>query len=298
MYKIFIWGIGYLYNKYINCVRIQELTGNLVVQCVTSNEENICMVDGYRFIPKEEIGSIEYDCCVVAVRDFLAALREAPCIGIEPQKCVPIKVFSIPFFDLEKYFNVKQSGISIISRNCWAGLCYNYLGLPFTSPFINMFFSDGDFIKLMKNFDYYLTISLQFSGKAYDNNLKCEYPVGRLDDIYLYFNHYKNYEDAAECYYRRRQRINKRKLVFVSSTANKSVEKEFDSVNCGQKIIFVPYDSVLKSSIKIEYTDEERNNGITVGMKSNGIASGQNPLFDMLSFLNGEKNFLRVQGVR
>lgn len=298
MYKVFIWGIGCIYNKYINCVRMQELVGDLVIQGVTSNEKNILQVDGYRFVPKEKIDSIEYDYCVVAVRDFQSVLKEAASMGIESGQCIPIKVFSIPFFDLKKYVRIKQRRISIISRNCWAGLCYNYLGLQFNTPFINMFFSDGDFIKLMKRFDYYLSVPLEFAGLNFDNNLKCEYPVGRLDDIYLYFNHYRDYDEAKECYERRKRRINKKQLIFISSTADKSVEKEFDSMDYERKVIFVPYESVLKSSIRIEYTDTERNYGITIGMKSNGIANGQNPLFDILSFLNGEENFLRIQEVQ
>ncbi|MDE7432304.1 MAG: DUF1919 domain-containing protein, partial [Lachnospiraceae bacterium] len=167
----------------------------------------------------------------------------------------------------------------------------------FKSPFINMFFIASDFNKLMKKFDYYLTVPLEFEKMDFDNNLKREYPVGRLDDIYIHFNHYITYEDAKECYDRRKQRINKGKLVFVSATTSKNVEKEFDSMNYAQKVIFVPYHSVLKSSIKIDYTDIDRNCGITIGMKSNDIAKGQNPLIDILAFLNGEKNFLRVREV-
>ncbi len=298
MYKVFIWGMGYLYNKYINCVRMQELAGDLTVQCVTSNEKNILQVDGYRFVPKEQINSVEYDYCVVAVSDFQSVLSEALSIGIDSWKCIPIRVFSIPFFDLAKYTKVKQGCISIISRNCWAGLCYNYLGLQFNTPFINMFFSDGDFIKLMKRFDYYLSVPLEFAGSGFDSNLKREYPVGRLDDIYLHFNHYSDYGEAKDCYDRRKRRINKKKLIFVSSTGDRSVEKEFNNMDYEQKIIFVPYDSALRSSIKIAYTEAERNHGITIGMKANGIANGQNPLFNILSFLNGEEDFLRVQEAR
>lgn len=298
MYRVFIWGMGYLYNKYINCVRIHELTGDLKIQCVTSNEKNISTVDGYRFVPKEKIGSVEYDYCVVAVREFQTVLEEALSMGIMPWKCIPIRVFSIPFFDLAKYIEVKKRHISIISRNCWAGLCYNYLGLQFRTPFINMFFSDRDFNKLMRKFDYYLTVPLEFKGMEFDKNLKRQYPVARLDDIYLYLNHYIDYEEAKVCYDRRKQRINKEDLIFISQTTSKSVEEEFCSMPYSRKVIFVPYDSTLESSIRISHTEAEISNGITLGMKANGVANGQNPLFDILSFLMGEKDFLRVREVQ
>lgn len=298
MYKVFIWGVGHLYNKYINCVRMQELMGSLVIQGVTSNEKNVLQVDGYHFVPKHEINRIEYDYCIVAIRDFQSILSEAQSLGIEPRKCIPIRVFAIPFFDIAKYIKIKEGQISIISRNCWAGLCYSYLGLQFNSPFINMFLNDGDFNKLVKRFDYYLTVPLEFERMEFDNIIKHEYPVGRLEDIYIYFNHYRNFEEAKVCYDRRKQRINKGNLIFISQTVSKNVEKEFDSILYARKVMFVPYDSVLKSSIKISFTDIERNSGITIGMKSNGIANGQNPLFDILSFLVGEEDFLRVREVQ
>lgn len=296
MYKIIIWGIGCVYNQYINNIRLQELMGKLTVQAVTSNEKNISTVDGYRFVSKDKICNVEYDYCVAAVKDFQSVLKEAPFLGIETQKCIPIKVFSIPFFDLAKYIKIKNDRISIISRNCWAGLCYNYLGLQLNSPFINMFFNDGDFNRLMKKFDYYLSVPLEFERMDFDNHLKREYPVGRLDDICLYFNHYLHYADAKECYDRRKRRINKEKMIFVSSTVRKNVETEFDGIPYARKVMFVPYDSDLKSSIKIDYTETESHNGITIGMKSNSVANGQNPLFDILSFLGGEENFLRIRG--
>lgn len=296
MYKIIIWGTGHLYNQYINCIRMQEFLGNLMVQGVTSNERGVTMVDGYRFVPKKELDSVEYDCFVVAVRDFQAVLREAQSMQIDTQKCIPIRVFSIPFFDIAKYMKVKKAHISIISRNCFAGLCYNYLGLMFDSPFINMFFNDNEFNKLMKKFDYYLTVPLEFERMDFENNLKRAYPVGRLGDIFLHFNHYKSFEEAKACYDRRKQRINKENLIFISQTLSKNVEKEFDDISvCARKVIFVPWNSALKSSIRINYTDEEKNRGITIGMKSNDLAKGDDPLIDLLSFLNGEENFLRVQ---
>lgn len=300
MYRVIIWGIGHLYNQYINCIHMQELLGKLMVQGVTSDERDVMMVDGYRFVPKTEIDSVEYDCCVVAVKDFQAVLRETKSMGLDSQKCIPIRVFSVPFFDIVKYMEVKKAQISIISRNCWAGLCYNYLGLPFNSPFINMFFKPSDFNKLIKWFDYYLSVPLEFERMDFENNLKREYPVGRLDDIFLYFNHYESFEEAKTCYDRRKERINKENLIFISSTVSESVEKEFDDIPHARKVIFVPYDSALKSSIRINYTDEEKSSGITFGMKSNYIANGMNPLFDLLSFLHGGggENFLRVQEAR
>lgn len=84
---------------------------------------------------------------------------------------------------------------------------------------------------------------------------------------------------------------------FISRTASKSVEKEFDSMPYARKIMFVPYDSILMSSVRLTYTDMERSSGITIGMKSNGIANGHIPLFDILFFKNGEDDFLCVREV-
>lgn len=51
---------------------------------------------------------------------------------------------------------------SIIASNCIAGEMYNDLGLKFTSPTINCFFREKDFLKFVLNLKYYTSQKLIF----------------------------------------------------------------------------------------------------------------------------------------
>lgn len=291
MYKIIIWGIGTYYNNYLNLIKYQELLGKIEVIAVMSNETEISYVDTYSFINKNNILDIEFDYCVAAIGDFKEALREAQGMGIPQNKLIPIKVFAIPYFDFEKYINIKESNISIISRNCWAGICYNYLGLPFNSPFINMFLTDSDFNKLLNNFNHYMSILPAYEGEGYDVNMKKKYPIGRLEDILLHFNHYENWQRAYDSYKKRRERVNFDNLFFVSSSLSETIAEEYDKMLYKHKIIFVPFSNTLKSNVQIKYKDEQ--NGVTIGMVSNKTANSKISLINLLAFLNGEDNYLR-----
>lgn len=45
----------------------------------------------------------------------------------------------------------KNVNATIISQNCIGGVIYSDLGLKFSSPTINMFIEDNDFVKLAEN---------------------------------------------------------------------------------------------------------------------------------------------------
>lgn len=67
------------------------------------------------------------------------------------------------------------------------------LGLPFNSPFVNLWLYPEDFIKYVSNIEHYMRCQLEFEPVGGVN-----YPVGRLDDIHIYFQHYKSEKEAKE----------------------------------------------------------------------------------------------------
>lgn len=293
MYKVIIWGTGKYYNKFFNLLKFQELNKKIRIVAVMSNDTYINeTIDGWRFLKKDEAIKLEYDYCFVAINNFTAAREEAIRLGIPENKLIPIEVLEVPYFDLEKYVAIKEGKLSIIARNCWGGICYHYLGLEFLSPTINMFFSSTDFNKFVKNMDNYLALPVEFVEMRFEKDLKRDYPVGKIGDIKLYFNHYTDFELAKECWDKRKMRINKDNLLIVSSTMSEDEAREFDSLPYEHKIIFVPFENDLESNCRIDYTDNK--GGITIGMISNRIANGSMGMFDLLSFLNHEKNFIRT----
>ncbi len=78
-------------------------------------------------------------------------LKDAETLDIDEDKIVLDRTVTIPNFTLEKYKKLRRSKISILSMNCFGGFTYHRFGLPFLSPIINMFASEEDFLKFLKN---------------------------------------------------------------------------------------------------------------------------------------------------
>jgi uncharacterized protein (DUF1919 family) len=292
MFKVIIWGTGSYYSQYLNLIKNQEKMGRIHVVACISNDDYINNIDTYPMVSKQNIKDIEFDYCIVAMKNFQEAIKESKSLGIAEECLIPVRVFSVPFFDFEDYINIKNSNISIISRNCWGGICYNYLGLKFQSPFINMFVNDSSFNKLLENLKYYLALPLEFEKMLYDYNLKRDYPVGRLGDILLNFNHYTDFEVAKVCWDRRKQRINYDDLLIVSSTVSQEVAIHFDKLAYDNKIIFVPFANNLSSNIFIPY--EDKQDGTTIGMVSNRTANGQLNYLNLFSLMLHKKDYIRI----
>lgn len=210
------------------------------------------------------------------------------------QKIIPARVFEIPYFDFSKYEKIIQNPPSIISRHCWGGLLLNQLGIKFNSPFINLFLRDYDFNKLSKNFSHYMAQELIFDREEYEHNLKRNYPVARLDDILIYFNHYTNFEDAKRKWEERKKRINYNNLFFETTTENKEIALEFDSLPLQHKICF--HNGNLNSPNIIDFSKFmiNRRPG-TLGMLVNNTANGKIPYFDILELLLNFNYKSRIQ---
>ena len=73
----------------------------------------------------------------------------------------------------------------------------------------------------MKNLEHYLSIEIE-EIKNPDNNAfkalggdKINFPVGKLDDLTIYFQHYKNFKSAESKWEERKARINYDNLFFI-----------------------------------------------------------------------------------
>lgn len=132
---------------------------------------------------------------------------------------------------------VKNDNFTIICSNCIGGILYHYTGKEFLSPTINLWLMQGDFIKLCSNLKYYMAEKLQFV------ETKFPYPVAECGDIRIYFNHDTNERDAAEKWYRRRDRINYDNLYIIMYNGDGiTIEdmKMLESVKSKNKIILSP----------------------------------------------------------
>lgn len=104
---------------------------------------------------------------------------------------------------------LRNNNFSIICSNCIGGFIYHRLGLQFLSPTINCFIEPSDFIRFCEHLEYYLSLRLEFieSDKPY--------PVARLDDVTVYFNHSNSKEEAESTWEKRKNRVNYDKLYVI-----------------------------------------------------------------------------------
>ena len=116
---------------------------------------------------------------------------------------------------------LKNKNFTLLSNNCIGVLVYHKFKLKYLSPTINLQISPTDFIKFCTNLDHYLACELQEVKDCDDTWFrsigggKIDFPVGRIDDILIYFQHDKIFSKAKEDWIRRTKRINKNNLFVV-----------------------------------------------------------------------------------
>lgn len=124
---------------------------------------------------------------------------------------------------------------SIICSNCAGGVISHRLGKEFRSPTVNLWMRKRDFLKLAADLKIYMSCELEFVDSEYD------YPVARLNDVFIYFNHSKSSADAAADWNRRKTRINYQNLfLLMYDRENLTLEelREIEQIPCRGKVVF------------------------------------------------------------
>jgi len=102
---------------------------------------------------------------------------------------------------------LKNTNFVLISRNCWGGQAYQWLGLPYNSPFVGLFLFGPCYMKLLRDFDRYMNMELAFIPKSKYPDAYNNHPIGVLDDVEIHFQHYENIDEAREKWNRRKKRM-------------------------------------------------------------------------------------------
>lgn len=287
MYRILIWGHGLKYSQYINAIKYQESLGNIEIIGVTGKDNLYTCLDGLRFIATEDLKPKGIDYVVVTSEEYYKDIcRTAVEQGFDAERIIQAKVFCLPYFDFEEYVNLLHSKISIIANNCWGGTVYHTLGLQFLSPFINMFEEDDDYIRIVNNLEYYLELKLQFERMEYNSVLGINYPVCKLDDVELHFNHYVSMEEVEQKWYERIQRINWDNLFIMMFTEDRRALERFDYLPYNKKICFVSFESILQSAFYLQVKNRKEMQDIPFWEIVNKTASGYFHDYDLIKLLN------------
>lgn len=174
---------------------------------------------------------------------------------------------------------------SVIASNCNGALILHDLGMKFNSPFVNLWMKPKDFIKMLKNIQHYLSCELSFTQEE-----GIDYPVGLLDNIRIYFQHYKTEQDAKDKWEARTKRINWSNLFIMFSDRDGCTEsdlKEFDQLPYKNKVVFVnkKYPD-LESTFYIKGFEGEDSVGICSRYKSIGSLKKYYDDFDYVEWFN------------
>lgn len=149
---------------------------------------------------------------------------------------------------------------NVLSNNCWAGLMYKDLNISYPTPFVNMYIPAPDFIKLVKNLDFYLEQTLEFvKSSKYDsiNKTRTEeyYPLGLLGDVEIHFIHYQDEASTLEKWRERVNRFSKDELIVIMSERDFCTEneiREFDTLPFSNKYCFTAKSYNLKSTLQLK----------------------------------------------
>jgi len=302
--NVLIFGIGPLYDKYINLIRFEEYKGTINIAGVCSEDltEHYKKLDGYSYVTINEVNTINFDYIIVTeIYRYDEVIKKLSQYGIERNRIITARVFEIPLFDFSRYRKLRNEGISILSSNCWGGLLYNYLDLPIQSPLINMWSNPHDFLKICERPEYYFSLPLTIEQWRSMDEVK--YPVILLDDVRLHFNHAHNedqFREQEEQWYRRVKRFNKKRTFAevyfwgkgqMLELAPKFKKLPFPTLLINFDETDIPYVYWLKEYKKYKDTffayDGQAVND-TVKIDSKVLKP-----FNLLKLLNGEEDYIR-----
>lgn len=136
----------------------------------------------------------------------------------------------------ERNKRLLNKNVTIISNNCYAGITYEYLNLPFNSPTIGLYFFAPEYIKFIKNLKHYTNselVQIESKESKYYDKLKelrqDDKIIAKVDDVEIVFLHYKSFLEAKEKWERRCKRIDYSNIIYKFSDQNLCSEKEINS---------------------------------------------------------------------
>lgn len=188
---------------------------------------------------------------------------------------------------------LKNTDVTIISSNCNGGVISSDLGLPFRSPFVNLFIKSSDYIKLLTDLRGYMGEQLCFVKETDPVYGDVSYPTAYLKDVKIYFMHYDSERDAQEAWDRRKKRMNWDHLyVLYTDRSGCSMDdlKAFDALPYEHKVVFT---HIPQPEIKSAYYITGYENETKVGILSDWQDESR-PVkrvydqFDYVGWFNGE----------
>ncbi len=182
---------------------------------------------------------------------------------------------------------LKNDSFSLVASNCNGSLILHDLGLRFNSPFVNLWIKPKDYIKMLSNFEWYMNQELKFVKED-----GIDYPIGIINEVRIYFQHYNSEDEAKTIWQKRKERINYNNL-FVMFTERDGCTyedlKAFDELPFNNKIVFTKKEYPdIKSSFYIKGFEDQPCVGFLYEFMSNKLGYKYYDQFDYVSWFNME----------
>lgn len=183
---------------------------------------------------------------------------------------------------------LKNKDFSLLASNCNGGFICHDLGVKFRSPFVNLWLEPADFLEYLENIKYYMHCELKFI-----NDQMYNHPIGKLDDVKIYFQHYKSQKEAKEKWIERTSRINLDNLFIIFTDRDGCTYQElirFDQLPYKNKIVFTNQNyPEIKSSVYIPGFEKEKSVGNCFEYVNYFSGKRRYDCFDYVSWFNSEK---------
>ena len=302
---VLLWGMGEGYESILNQVLFEIEKKNInVVGIVCRKEDRYCALkDGFPICNKEEIGCIKFDFVIVTSYIFYDEIvKEAICEGIERRRIINGNVFRLPLFDFKKYVRLIENPVTILSNDCWGGMVYHRLSLPFSSPLINIRWPVSQFAKFVEDPVFFLFSDLKL---VREGELKSEkYPIAELGEgenkVCFDMIHDISFFEAKKRWDRRRNRIHKDnffvKMSFNSNASDedkKALKKAYDKVSCKKILVSVSGDYAQNGGMSRFVWDMGRRKSVDTYSLNEYFLNHYHYDIDILNLLIYGKNYLR-----
>ena len=190
--------------------------------------------------------------------------------------------------NLRNQDRLQNTDFSLIASNCNGALILHDLGLKFNSPFVNLWIKPKHFIKLLSDLKRYMDADLEFIEEE-----GVDYPVGKLLDAVIYFQHYGSHEEALKKWNQRKARINYDNLFVMFTERDGCTHQDllsFDALPFRNKVVFTKQEySDIMSSFYVKGFEDLEQVGYLFDYMPRKIGKKYYDQFDYVSWFNNGK---------
>ena len=191
---------------------------------------------------------------------------------------------------------LRNKDFSLIASNCNGAFILHDLGLKFNSPFVNLWIKPKHYVQLLSNLELYMNTDLEFIEEEEIN-----YPVGKLLNVIIYFQHYSSSEEALEKWNKRKERIDYNNLFVMFTERDGCTYSDllaFDALPFKEKVVFTKkiYPEI-KSSVYIKGFENEDEVGNLFEYMPKKIGKKYYDQFDYVTWFNSGKKQIKKEGM-